>query len=255
MAEKIKILVASHKPYWIPRDSIYLPIQVGAMGKPSINGFIRDDSGENISIKNPHYCELTALYWGWKNLTTDYLGLVHYRRHFKGSGERKVITLDDIEEVLIGSDVILPKARNYYIETIESHYAHTFDFNHIAYLRDAINKISPEYSGMFDRKLKMRSAHLFNMFIMKKELLNEYCSWMFSVLNEVEKRIDYSTLTAFEARVMGRLSERLLDTWISANNVSYSEFPIVMMEKTNWLKKGGGFLSAKFFGKKYKESF
>ena len=77
----IKIIVASHKPYVMPEDKIYLPVQVGSYGKDSIN-FQRDDEGENISEKNPRFCELTGLYWAWKNLSCDYLGLAHYRRHF-----------------------------------------------------------------------------------------------------------------------------------------------------------------------------
>lgn len=77
----IKILVAAHKPYWMPDDDVYLPIQVGAAGKESL-GWQRDDEGDNISAKNPNYCELTALYWAWKNLKADYIGLCHYRRYF-----------------------------------------------------------------------------------------------------------------------------------------------------------------------------
>ena len=70
MAENLKMLVASHKPYWMPDDPAYLPVQVGAAGKETIPGFQRDDEGENISAKNPNYCELTALYWAWKDLPT-----------------------------------------------------------------------------------------------------------------------------------------------------------------------------------------
>ena len=81
MAVDIKILVATHKKYRMPEDNIYLPIQVGAEGKQSF-GFQRDDAGENISSANPRMCELTAVYWAWKNLNADYIGLVHYRRHF-----------------------------------------------------------------------------------------------------------------------------------------------------------------------------
>lgn len=77
----IKLIVATHKKYKMPKDDIYLPIHVGAYGKDSI-GYIRDDSGDNISKKNLNYCELTGLYWAWKNLDSQYLGLVHYRRHY-----------------------------------------------------------------------------------------------------------------------------------------------------------------------------
>lgn len=60
---------------------MYLPVQVGAEGKTDL-GYTRDNTGENISSKNPSFCELTGLYWAWKNLDADYIGLVHYRRHF-----------------------------------------------------------------------------------------------------------------------------------------------------------------------------
>ena len=82
----LRVVVAAHKPYWMPADPVYLPVQVGAAGKESIPGYTRDDSGENISAKNPHYCELTGLYWAWKNLPGDAIGLAHYRRHFARPG-------------------------------------------------------------------------------------------------------------------------------------------------------------------------
>ncbi len=74
------IIVATHKKYQMPEDKLYLPIHVGAEGKESI-GFNGDNPGKNISSKNPFFCELTGLYWAWKNLKSDYIGLVHYRRH------------------------------------------------------------------------------------------------------------------------------------------------------------------------------
>ena len=81
----LKIVVAAHKPYGMPRDPVYLPVQVGAAGKPSI-GYMRDDEGDNISARNANWCELTGLYWAWRNVSADAVGLVHYRRHFKGAG-------------------------------------------------------------------------------------------------------------------------------------------------------------------------
>ena len=60
---------------------MYLPLHVGAEGKPDL-GYTRDKTGANISFKNVHFCELTGLYWAWKNIDADYVGLVDYRRYF-----------------------------------------------------------------------------------------------------------------------------------------------------------------------------
>ena len=108
----LRVVVAAHKPYWMPADPVYLPVQVGAAGKESIPGYTRDDSGENISAKNPHYCELTGLYWAWKNLPGDAIGLAHYRRHFArpGRGDKKarVMTGPELEQALNGVQAVLP---------------------------------------------------------------------------------------------------------------------------------------------------
>ena len=74
--KKIKIIVATHKKYKMPEDDMYLPLYVGSKGKEDI-GFMRDDVKNNISEKNPYFCELTGLYWAWKNLDDDYIGLSH----------------------------------------------------------------------------------------------------------------------------------------------------------------------------------
>lgn len=82
---RVKILVACHKadPN-IRQDDIYMPIQVGKALHPELDlGFQCDNTGDNISEKNGSYCELTALYWAWKNLKDiDYIGLCHYHRYF-----------------------------------------------------------------------------------------------------------------------------------------------------------------------------
>ena len=125
----IKIIVATHKEYWMPEDSMYLPIQVGAEGKDYDLGYIKDNTGKNISSKNANYCELTGLYWAWKNLKADYVGLAHYRRHFcikgvKGTKKEKILTTSQVSDLLKKTDIILPNPRNYYIETNYSQYAH-----------------------------------------------------------------------------------------------------------------------------------
>ena len=78
----IKIAIAYHKPSIILDCEHFLPIHAGkALSKYDL-GIQGDDKGDNISMKNPWYCELTALYWLWKNTTADYKGLMHYRRIF-----------------------------------------------------------------------------------------------------------------------------------------------------------------------------
>lgn len=255
MAENLKMLVASHKPYWMPDDPAYLPVQVGAAGKETIPGFQRDDEGENISAKNPNYCELTALYWAWKNLDADYVGLAHYRRHFAGSGERGVVSGGETCELLDRSPVILPRKRNYFVETVGAHYGHTFDPNHLDIVRTCLEEYDPAAVPFLDAYLAERSGHVWNMMVMRRDVMDAWCSWLFPLLEKVEGRIDFKGLTPFEQRVMGRLSERLLDPWLNSRGISYVEQPVISLEKEDWLKKGSAFLAAKFLGKKYEASF
>lgn len=115
-------MVAAHKQFPMPNKDGYMPVLVGATRnyKPEIS-YQRDDDGENISVKNPNYNELTAVYWAWKNLkNVDAIGLVHYRRFFfdsKPYSLENVISIKKVNQLLQKYDVILPKKRNYYIET------------------------------------------------------------------------------------------------------------------------------------------
>ena len=96
----------------MPEDGLYLPVQVGAAINERIDGFAHDDEGDSISEKNPRYCELTALWWGWRNLTCDWLGLVHYRRYFAGSGERGVLTSAEADVLFRSGQVVVARPRN-----------------------------------------------------------------------------------------------------------------------------------------------
>lgn len=252
---KPTIIVAAHKTYWMPDDSLYLPVQVGAAGKESIPQFQRDDEGDNISAENSHYSELTGLYWAWKNLDAPAVGLVHYRRHFAGSGEKRTLTGSEAAELLAKAPVVLPKKRMYYIETLESHYANTLDGAHIDHIRNALSELEPSYLESFNHHMKQTGGHMFNMMLMRRDLLNEYCSWLFPILSNAERYLDYSEMSSFEARVPGRMSEYLLDTWLNKNHIQSIEIPVKNIEPVNWLKKGGSFLAAKFGGKKYEKSF
>ena len=260
----IKIIVATHKKYQMPIDKMYVPVQVGAEGKEKIEGYTPDNTGENISKLNPYFCELTGLYWAWKNLDAQYLGLVHYRRYFTESKkipkeeDKKfecVLTKEQLEEKLKNVDVILPKKRKYYIENLYSHYEHTMYVEPLEKTRKIIQDKYPEYLDEFDMLHKRTSAHMFNMLIMRKDILNEYCTWLFDILFELQKQIDESKYDSFHARFYGRISELLLDVWINKNQIKYEEIKVIDMQNVNWFKKGISFLKAKFTGKKYENSF
>ena len=260
----IKLLVAAHKKYQMPEDSMYLPLHVGAEGKNSIEGFTPDNTGDNISSKNPYYCELTGLYWAWKNLDADYIGLCHYRRYFSACKKlpkteaekfKVVLSSDQAEGLLSNADIILPKKRNYYIETIYNHYKHTMYIEPLDITGDVLREKYPEYVKEFEGLKHTTKMHAFNMFIMKKELLDQYCTWLFDVLGEVEKRVDSSQYSDFHKRFFGRISERLLDVWIRTNKLSYAEVPVIDMQKINWVNKIKSFLIAKITGKRYEKSF
>lgn len=259
----IKVIVATHKKYQMPRDNMYFPLQVGAEGKKDL-GYQKDNVGENISNKNPYFCELTGLYWAWKNLKSDYIGLVHYRRYFtlnkkkyKTEDEKfnNILTLKETDETFNNTDIILPVKRKYYIENLYEHYKHTLYVEPLDETRNIIREKFPDYLEEFDKLHKRTSAHMFNMFIMKKEILDKYCTWLFSILFELEKRMGVTDYDQFHARFYGRISELLLDVWINKNELKHKEIPVMDMQNINWWKKGRGFLKAKFFGKKYSKSF
>lgn len=254
----VKIIVATHKPYEMPADDLYLPLHVGAEGKEPF-GFVGDNTGEHISEKNATFCELTGLYWAWKNLDADYIGLAHYRRHFAaGKGKQpadRVLTGQQAKALLNGRDGILPKKRQYVIENLYSHYAHTCHPEPLDMAGEIIREKYPTYVPAFERLKSRTSAHMFNMLVLRRDHLDSYCRWLFDILFELEKRVDAGQYDAFHARFFGRVSELLLDVWLEQNPLSCVELPVVSMEKVNWLKKGSAFLAAKLFGKKYDKSF
>lgn len=253
----MKVLVAMHKSTRLPKDPVYLPVQVGAALHPPLvmPGIRRDNEGESISAKNPNYCELTALYWGWKNVPCQYLGLVHYRRYFASIHREKnpwqrIASQPELERMLEQTGVVLPKKRHYWIETNYSQYIHAHHAQDLHQTRAILERKWPDYLPAYDRVMKRTSGHRFNMFIMRRDLLDAYCSWLFDLLFTLEQELDISQYSPNDARVFGFVSERLLDVWLETNQIDYREMPVIFTEPQNWLKKGGTFLRRKFFGKK-----
>lgn len=268
----VKIIIATHKKYEMPKDDMYLPLHVGAEGKVDENnrpldlGYQKDNTGENISELNASYCELTGLYWAWKNLDEDFIGLSHYRRHFCIKKSKRdfenVLSYKEIEPYLDSIRVFVPQKRKYYIESLYSHYAHTHYAEHLDVVREIIQKDYPSYLKSFDKIVKQTSGYMFNMMIMQRDLLDDYCTWLFDILFKAGEKINVGNENAFQGRFYGRISEIIFNVWLDEQIQSgklkineIKEIPCIHMEKINWLKKGTAFLNAKFWGKKYGGSF
>jgi hypothetical protein len=266
---KTTVIVAAHKEYPMPTDPLYLPVQAGrALHAPL--AYTGDDSGENISEKNRNFCELTCLYWAWKNLNADAVGLCHYRRYLAGKGtagespfgalktgdrafDRKasrILTAGEAEALLRKAPVLLPKKRNYYIETGYSQYVHAHHEEDLTATREILAERCPDYVPAFDRTLARTKGHRFNMFVMRRDLFDRYCSWLFDILFELEARLDISAYSDYDKRVFGFVAERLLDVWLETNRVEYLELPVLHLESQHWLKKGTAFLKRKIRGRK-----
>ena len=156
----------------------------------------------------------------------------------------------------------VPKKRKYYIETLYSHYEHTHYASQLDITREIIAEKYPDYLKSYDEVVKHTYGYMFNMMIMQKRYLNDYCEWLFDILFELEKRIDPQELSAFQGRFYGRVSEIIFNVWLDGEiklgkikKNEIKELPYQHMEKINWWKKSTAFLKAKFVGKRYEGSF
>lgn len=267
---KVKIIIATHKKYRMPTASCYLPLHVGAEGKKDL-GYVKDNTGDNISTKNPSFCELTGLYWAWKNLDADYIGLVHYRRHFsfkkKGSDPfQNILNDEEVENLIEKYEVIVPSKRRYLIETLYSHYEHTHFSSQLDETEKIIAEQCPEYLPDYKKVVHRTWGYMFNMMIMRRDLLDKYCSWVFKILFELEKRInsgevkDSVNLSAFQGRFYGRISEIIFNVWLEHQKREgkiqhIKEVKCITLGQVAWGRKIKSFLEAKFLGKKYEGSF
>ena len=153
-----------------------------------------------------------------------------------------------------GVDVLLPKKRNYWIETNYSQYVHAHHEIDLTTTRQIIAEKCPEYLAAYDASMKRTWGHRFNMFVMKREIADKYCAWLFDILFELERRLDISQYSKNDARVFGLVAERLLDPWLETNKIKYAECPVWNLESQHWPKKIFNFLKRKFIGKSRSES-
>lgn len=254
--EKINIYSITHKKYAFPASCIYSPLHVGKQGKQEL-GYCGDDTGDQISKKNLSHCELTGMYWVWKNAIeeSNYIGFVHYRRYFEGSHlgfkGKKILDEDEIIEIFKTNDVIVPVKRKYYIESVYNHYKNAHVENDLIKTREIILEFFPEYESAFDKVMQGKSLYLCNMFIIKKNIFDEYMEWLFFILDKLESRIDTKAYDGYQSRVFGFIGERLLNIWIEHSDLNVKEIKVVNLEGEEYVKKAVGLMQRKFrFGRK-----
>lgn len=260
----VKIFIAYHKDAQRIKSDILTPIHVGRAIAPEIvknqlQDMIGDDTGDNISYKNPNYCELTALYWAWKNCDADYIGFMHYRRHlsfnlntkFKenrwGLVDEQILNSDYLKKFELNDekilnivkdyDVVLPKkwdVRNAGSKNNYDHYKSSSAFLHIGDYDKALSILIekyPEYKQAVNNYNKSHYGYYTNMFVMKKELFREYCDWMFSILFDLEKVTDLSSYDKEESRIYGYISEWLTGIFLTYKQMN-SKIKIKELQRT-----------------------
>ena len=241
-SQDIRILVTTHKDVVVPKSDILQPIQVGPGNRNNrFRWALHDDEGENISDKNPMYCELTTQYWAWKNTTSPYIGFCHYRRYFNFSssvyeenpyGEVMDDLIDDdavrryglddatIRSCVEGYDLITTGFKSLKdfpgdFSTPREHYAaapalHSED---LARCVAIVRRLFPDYAQDFEAFLSGDRSCFCNMYIMRREIFSSYCDFLFPVLEEFVRETDMSTYSREAVRTPGHLAERLFNVW------------------------------------------
>ena len=253
---KINILISCHKKFNTLDNKYVSPIQVGCALKDfRFAGMIFDDDGENISEKNKRYCELTAQYWAWKNLQSDYYGFFHYRRYLsfskkkvwafpfcnptvKSVSEQSIkrlnLTEENIEKFVSEFDLVLPKRNfcfhnRFQYKVSKGHRVRDLDF-----CLSVIKKDYPEIYPYAKKYMRSPMAYLCNTFVMKKQLFNEYCEFLFDVLSKHESKYDCKDYDTYAYRVSGFLAERLFGIYatylIKAKKIKYKRVQRVLIK-------------------------
>lgn len=240
--KNIKILISCHKPTSYISNGILMPIQLNcANQKKLFPDMLHDNKGDNISKLNPMYCELTAQYWAWKNLDADYYGFFHYRRYLSFSDKMaeddygnivedymdddfvKKYSLDEdsIHTVVGDNDIVLSNLKNtkampgmgkdMYTQYQASGYLNIDD---IYMMIDVLKEKYPEYVPYAKTFMDGHMSYLNNMYIMKKDVFKAYCEWLFDILDECHKRINYDNYSVEAIRTVGHLAERLFNIYM-----------------------------------------
>lgn len=242
-----KIIVCCHKNDIMARTEPYLPIHVGKALHTDVNLNIQSDAeGENISSKNNSYCELTGLYWAWKNLkNVDVIGLCHYRRYFDFHGQCKTylpitplptscfdnvdLSIPDsiINKVRHGAVVVAKEERKDYPIGLDYCWQHLSDDYRV--MTSVINEFEDDKTMRVYTEFMLKNHYLihYNMFIMRWSDFDQYCRWIFGLLEKIEAKIDISSYSPVQKRIFGYMAERLFNVWLISNNKELIKKPVI----------------------------
>ena len=230
--------VITHKSTFIPANDYLTPIQVGSCHHDHINGYLHDDEGDNISELNKDYCELTGMYWIWKNRNrgVDYVGISHYRRYlclnpdyahkffthwkryyiinsltsmiFSELGYHRV----NVEKILDSVDIVIPECSNCTERGMKNFYElyiNTKRQDLLDHILDYMIERYPEYKEASELVRNSTKGYHCNIFIMKADIYDNYCEWIFSILDHVYKEYRQGKIDSKESRFIGYYAEYL----------------------------------------------
>ncbi len=225
---RVSVFCCQHKKYSKYDFDCVRYVQVGKALSKSDLGIIGDDTGDNISDKNPYFSELTATYWIWRNCSDDVVGLVHYRRFFNLSDKSHKVVLNfkklsvleldcgRISQMMEDCDVILPK-QYCFLNKAGKHYEKGWYANDMRIVMRCIKEKYPDIYPYAVECMNKRWGYCFNMLIAKKSLFDEYASFLFGVLFEVEKEIqpELDSRNSYQRRAYGFLAEHLMTIFMT----------------------------------------
>lgn len=244
----ISIYVCCHNECTLPENELLIPIQAGRKAAGFALNMPGDDQGENISRRNGNYCELTVLYWAWRNTKDNCLGLCHYRRFFNLANQETELdsfenfsvrsghTTEKLNRLMSEYDLILPQAKiknggsSLYQLYGAAHQIEDLDLA-LAIIRDVYPQmISAAETAIFNQP----RAYYKNMMIAHRPFVDDYCRWLFDVLRRLDCLIypQLAARSAYQQRVYGFLAERLFNIFLEdyrrRHSLRIKEVPLLL---------------------------
>lgn len=246
----------SDKPYYTGKN--ILPLQAGSRRER----ILCDSTGTNISDKNDIYGDFTALYWAWKNLEdVDIIGLSQYRKYLS-EYPKMPCSIYNIScncflhcnykpslfiKLLNDCDIVVPKKIEIPISIKEQYLKfHPFPEN-LDVVTSTLEKLYPEavfHWNNYTNSYTLRNGYLF---ITKWETFCKICDWLYTILHEIENKLDLTQFTGYQRRVLGFIYERLVPVYIDTYHLRQKETPMYYITDYDNIKQNSFRKTLKFY--------